>query len=904
MGGYDLDQNDTSRLTIYYSNDGGRVVNSDYIAGRSPNCDPGNSTSSNDCSVAVSPGGDVYQIKAINGTNQSQFCYAYKPSTQTSFGLFSWIANAVCYRVNPSLRPATRPELKTKGNGNMRLLCAGDANELSQRDKQAARFPGMSGITALTGGTTSPGFNTSVMPVNSTVTYVLNSAESYTDTFDTDLSGPNITGAVLEELTANDVNTAVAARQVSFDEGIVIGELYKIGSALAVCTGRTALPFNSTADAGSPTSVTATFTIIREGTVSNVVNHSTQNSTNNNFNCSNISQIFRISRGSFVTEYPCQIVEMGLRSTVGISVNGLTNTIEGGYTYTNIDGQACPNAIPGVDDLPENTTLVTKNMVAGVVQTPEKRYSFFRINYRLAGTNHAFVPFTNLYGVGSETQQPLYNYMRMEMPSEARWEFLIEPVSAWEIRSGLPSGLQIVLDPKVQAQQTRNEGVNLNVKYNGAPIQSNAQYSMQFFSPIETALEYDSQSMADPFARIAEAYNYNEVTTSVGGNPEHEIVYINLVRPNTTEPLYDNLALIGMNIRASREFANLSQFSVYMNRGLGGFHDFPSVLKDLLTNDRFGVGEIVSPEQIDDAAFTAATNWTVSRRYYFDGAITEPLNLRSWGVERARDFLLDFVIRNGRFSLQPLLDFSNPEEITGIFTSGNILEDSFELTYFEQDQRQSPRISVRWREEQVTGAANNRGLFPVVREVTVREAGVGVDAPLEQIDMSDFCTSQAHAIDRAKYECRFRRLSTHAVKFTTTTDQAALGLGKCFRLGMETLTYDQPQNGYVSEDGTITSWPEIADGTYTVQAWNGTGTAVTEQQLIVTNGKTPDLKGYVFCVADNVARTQTYKVQSLSFNEEGNIDVEAIHWPTDAQGNSDLVVDWDEANNWVIEGQI
>ena len=103
----------------------------------------------------------------------------------------------------------------------------------------------------------------------------------------------------------------------------------------------------------------------------------------------------------------------------------------------------------------------------------------------------------------------------------------------------LPSGLQIVLDPKVQAEQEEDEGVELKVKYNGAPIQSNAEYSIQFLA-LETALEYDSQSMADPFARIAEAYNYNEVTTSVGGNPEHEIIYINLVRPNTTEPLYDN----------------------------------------------------------------------------------------------------------------------------------------------------------------------------------------------------------------------------------------------------------------------------------------------------------------------------------------------------------------------------
>ena len=82
LGGYDLDQNDTSRLTIYYSNDGGQVVTGDYIAGRNLNSDPGNSNPG---------GGDVYQIKAIDGTNQSHFCYAYKPSTQTSFGLFSWI---------------------------------------------------------------------------------------------------------------------------------------------------------------------------------------------------------------------------------------------------------------------------------------------------------------------------------------------------------------------------------------------------------------------------------------------------------------------------------------------------------------------------------------------------------------------------------------------------------------------------------------------------------------------------------------------------------------------------------------------------------------------------------------------------------------------------------------------
>ena len=223
-----------------------RIYTSDYIAGRNPDFDPGNS---NPTGGDPFLGGDVFQIKDIDGNNASQFCYAYKPSTQTSFGLFGWIGNAVCFRVNPSLRPATRPELKTRGNGNMRLLCAGDASELAQRDKQAVRFSGMSGITDLVGGTVNG--SVTEMPAGSTVTYVLSSTEPYTDEFIVDLSGAGVVGTAEAKLSAEDVNNSVASRQTGFDQEIVVGELYKIGSALAVCTDRSPDPFVSKAEGGS-----------------------------------------------------------------------------------------------------------------------------------------------------------------------------------------------------------------------------------------------------------------------------------------------------------------------------------------------------------------------------------------------------------------------------------------------------------------------------------------------------------------------------------------------------------------------------------------------------------------------------------------------------------------------------
>jgi hypothetical protein len=874
LNAYNLAVNDTSRISIYYSNDGGRLTAADHIAGRTPANDPGNFENRG--------GADVFTVAGANNQQGANFSYAYKPSTQTAIGLFAWIGNGMCFRVNPSLRPATTPSLRAMGDPDRnRVVCNNDLQELVRRDKDQFLFSGQSGVT---GGNAN-------LAVGDQVFYRLDSNVSFADDFQRFDTSADAVGSLTATLSANDVNSSVASRQTSFDEAIVLGELYRVGSALAICTQRTDAPFQSAAD-GPRRDVSATFEVVRAGQMS------PPPGTQGEGNATNTSQIFRITRGAFVTEYPCQVLEIGIRSTLGVSISGFTNLIEGGSTYGNIDGQACLGHANAV--IRSDATLVTQNFVAGAVSTSEVRYSFFRISYRRAGTNDAFTQLSSLYGARSETGQPSYNFIRFEMPSSQRWEFEIEPVSGWEVRNNIATGTRRVLDSRIQAEQAVTED-GVTVRFQGEAATGG---QIRWLQPIEPRLQIDGGSCADPFAQLAEAFVYNEISSTVGGNPEHEIVYINTILPNPDDPDYEDMAIVGMNVRASREFASLAQFSVYVNRGLGGFSDFPSVLRDLLTNDRFGVGEIISAEQIDEQSFIDATAFTTGRNYFFDGALTEPLNLRQWGTERARDFLLDLVIRNGRFSLQPLVEFYTAEPVTALFTAGNILEDTFELTYFDQDQRQAPRVSVRWRQEQTSGIPGNQGLFPVVREITVRAAGVGADAPLEQIDMSDFCTSQDHAIDRAKFECRFRTISTHSVRFTTTTEQAALELGKCFKLGMETLTYDQPTNGYIARDGTITSWPELGDGTYDILTWDGTGNTVATDSITVSAGRASSNFGSVFCLADRTQQTQVYKVQSLAFNEEGNVEVEAIHWPVDEVGVSLLTSGWDDPANWVIEGAL
>ena len=60
--------------------------------------------------------------------------------------------------------------------------------------------------------------------------------------------------------------------------------------------------------------------------------------------------------------------------------------------------------------------------------------------------------------------------------------------------------------------------------------------------------------------------------------------YINIVSENDSEPEYDDMSIVGLNIRSSKELRNLDQLSVYVDRGVIDSHLFPDVFKDLLTD--------------------------------------------------------------------------------------------------------------------------------------------------------------------------------------------------------------------------------------------------------------------------------------------------------------------------------
>ena len=874
INNYDLRQSDNGRITVYYSPDGGRLRSTDYIAGR---------IAANDIGNAENAGGnDVFQVRGLNNEFNSAFCFVSTPSNQTTFGVYSFIGNNFGYKVNPVFRPAV--QLQPGDSGEVR--CPNDWQAQAQRRKQDNTFSGRAGLIGATG--------TREVEVGDTLTYQLFTSTDQ----DREFIEQNPNGADGIE-TCGDVAQAVSGRQHGWDESLSLGELYRIGSAVAICTGRTEAAFVSEADGTlGAQGVTATFEVVRRG----LVDFHSQGDieADGGFNATRRAHLMKFAEATFSTDRDGRVLEVGLRSSVQMNLNGICN-FRDAHSYRRCDNEACfdynGQSANGVE------AIVFQS---GTYSSPETRYSFFRVSYRVAGTSDAFVEIQQPFGIRSATGVALYNYLRFEFPEASRWEIRFTPLSSWEIRNNVATGELQILDPHInQVRTVESNGVI--VRFTGTVVSRYAgPFELQSLTSIDGEpvgpFFDDDGYYGDRWARLAEAFIYNELTTSAS-QPEHQVVYVNTIQDNPTVPSYENMAVVGINIRSSTEIQRLDQFSVYVNQGIGSTSRFPDVLYDLMTNTRYGAGAVLNSRQVDRQSFEDAAVWTTHRRYFFDGAISEKINLRSWGAKVASDFLLDLVVRNGRFALEPVATFNGPETITGMFTAGNIIQDTFEMSYADVQDRVPIRVSVKWRQERESGDINARGLFPVIREVSVREAGVDANAPLVQIDLSDYCTSQIHAIDRAKWELRTRRMVNHTIKFKTVPTEASVDIGSVFKLGLETTAYNQPQNGAIASDGTVTAWPELADGEHEVLLWDGSTNQIQEVTLVVTDGKCKR-RSAVFCLKQSENRAQTYKTQAVSFDEDGNIDIEATHFPTNEGGISLLTEGWDVASNWVIEGAL
>lgn len=412
---------------------------------------------------------------------------------------------------------------------------------------------------------------------------------------------------------------------------------------------------------------------------------------------------------------------------------------------------------------------------------------------------------------------------------------------------------------------------------------------------------------------IAEVSHYNNlISRSCDSSPEHQITYVNEslandpVRNGTAS--YTGCAMAGIKLRGSININSFEQLHLYQKNGIqvtnlrlssagavietvSSSNVFTDLAYYLLTNSHTGTGELISADLVDKYQFARTGSFLTANNLYYDDVIVEPQNLREFLSRIAATLLCNLVTRSGKFSIEPALPIDQNNNYTffdvkvpikGIFTEGNIIEDSFQLEYIPTAERLPIRALVRYRSE-----LPNR--FPQEQTAVVYYTDQP-NGPLEEFNLT-YVTSRYHAELFAKYALSARRHRTHGVTFKTLPYGLGLAPGDFIRVVTQAGYTSPAATGIIKSDGTIISTYTFTNNeVVTVYYWDRSNNTVNEASLTVTlrNGQpfATSLFDSIFSIKNTTTNDLVYMVDSLQLDEEGMVEVTASYFPVDADNYS------------------
>ena len=455
------------------------------------------------------------------------------------------------------------------------------------------------------------------------------------------------------------------------------------------------------------------------------------------------------------------------------------------------------------------------------------------------------------------------------------------------------------------------DDINLPSGYEDIQFQVKVEKTEDVYSDEITSSELN------PYDAASDFWQYEGDKSSHLDGPEHQITYCNeIVRteidsttniiPEIDPATYENLAYAGLRIDSAKEWTNFSQFSAYFKQGikvkslLGGVNRatslFPEIAYALLTDEKIGAGAVINTDSVNEANMIIAAEFCKANKFFWDGVVSNKVNLRQFIFEQGTHCLLDFTIIGGQFSLYPSVPFDentyemkNDKDVVikAMFTDGNITD--LQVAFLSPEDRQTFKANVIYRDEKENG-------FPENKSIVIRFHGTEyVDDPLETFDLSGFCTSEKHAIDFGRYILATRKFVDHTITFKTAPHFVnGVKPGDYIRVFSTTQHVQRFNNGAILDDGTIVSKDTIS-GSKIFYYWNPSEVVVKEATENFSNPLPATYRGSLFTIKESEASDQCYKVESMTFGEDGLIELSGSYAELD--GNKLAMLQrWDDTN--------
>ena len=154
--------------------------------------------------------------------------------------------------------------------------------------------------------------------------------------------------------------------------------------------------------------------------------------------------------------------------------------------------------------------------------------------------------------------------------------------------------------------------------------------------------------------------------------------------------------------------------------------------------------------------------------------------------------------------------------------------------------------------------------------------------PEEVFDLSNWCTSETHAKTFAAIALSIRKEVDHGIVFQTPPSSVfGLIAGDYIRVLTEATHTSRFNNGSIDSEGVVISRSTIS-GSINTYCWTpGTLDGIEKKEFSVgSDGKNSlGLVNKLFAQVDTTEEDRIYKVESITYGEEGFIQIAASHVP-------------------------
>ena len=391
-----------------------------------------------------------------------------------------------------------------------------------------------------------------------------------------------------------------------------------------------------------------------------------------------------------------------------------------------------------------------------------------------------------------------------------------------------------------------------------------------------------------------------------------------------TEKAYKNLSVLALGMFAGKNVQDLRNVTAFVEQGKESYtvDDFsapqsgkstsyaPDIFVDTVLDKVNGIGKYAPASVLDQESLKLAKAFcqnnnlpahpeggeTPSKvRLFMDCVIADNSSWREFWVNNAPFSLLEFARKNGKETLVPVLPTrSNGKAaendgrpismtISGLFTTGNILEDSYKEEFLDYGASTQDLVaSIVCREEFI------KAIFQRKRTVQVERSGQGNSPAIrETFDASGFITTKQQAILFGKMLVNQRKFIRRGIEFKTFPSINPVEPGAFIYVDIGLANWERTSSGVIAEGGALNSplKDKVDNGTYDFLVYNRDNKiAVTKNSISVSGGVASALSGsagHLYVMGISSGKKRVFRITEVEMDQDGEVTVRAIEYPCD-----------------------